>query len=241
MREDHLIDAPLDYAYRLRAGAGNCALGGWCVALAIVFSMITLPSAQTMPLVRTGMVISMLVYTGAAFLLWAKGQWRLSDARIEALPTRTDTTVANTERALLVMSVFAVAGWLLVSMLRAISTDTDPAFAQILINARPPIVPIVATGVIAGVWLCAQRLAYALRERTAPAKPGVFAFPLTLATLPVGLVTLPGAMQTPSFLAFLTMGLAIAFAFSGAQGAILRHRVSRVIRERRRAEVIATR
>ena len=241
MREDHLIDAPADYAHRLRAGAANLALSGWALAACVVLSTVKLPGPHGAPLARTGVLVVMLGLLTCALALWGKAWWRLTDARTEALCSHAVTLGSNAVRLALLALVPAFGAWLLAASLRAITTPTDDNLALLLVRTEPTALPIAVGALVLAIFATSQGLARALRERTDPAKPGVFALPCTLATLPVGLVTLPGAMNQPSVLAFVTMSLALLFAFHGAQGAILRHRIARVLRARRRAEVLAAR
>ncbi len=241
MREDHLIDAPEHYVYRLRAGAQNVTLGGWALALCIVLSMVELPRYHTAPIARTTMVVTLLGVMLASLLLWMKGWWRLTDARVEALPARGVMVSGMLTRTGLALGACGAGAWCLLACLRALSSDVDRTLASLLLHTQPSLVPLATTALLLGAWIASQHAAYTLRERTAPARPGLFALPFTLATLPVGLVTLPNAMQHPTLLAFLTMAIALLLAFHGAQGAILRHRIGRVLRERRRAEVLASR
>ena len=241
MREDHLIDAPWEYAHRLRAGAFNLLCAGWTLAACVVFSTLTLPNAQSAPLARTASVVFLLTLSAGALTLWAKAWWRLTDVRTEAIASHGVTFASYAMRVLLVLATCACALWFTLATLRAIGVGTDDNLALLLVRTPPTVVPIVALAMLLVLAALSQPLVHALRERTAPAKPGVFALPFTLATLPVGLVTLPGAMNQPSPLAFATMALALLFAFQGAQGAILRFRIARILRERRRAEVLASR
>ncbi|MEM1423694.1 MAG: hypothetical protein AAGH64_06795, partial [Planctomycetota bacterium] len=241
MREDHLIDAPWAYAQRLRAGARDLLLAGWALAASVVLSTLELPNAHHAPLARTSSVVLLLTLIAGSLALWARAWWRLTDVRTEAIASRAVTLASHAVRVLLVLATGACAAWSVLATLRAVGVRTDDNLALLLVRTTPPVVPIVALSLLLAIASLSQALVRALRERTAPARPGVFAFPLTLATLPVGLVTLPSAMNRPSALAFSTMVLALLFAFQGAQGAILRARIARVLRERRRAEVLASR
>lgn len=241
MREDHLIDAPPEYAYRLRAGAANVAISGWGIAALVVVSMVALPSAQGTPLVRTGWITVLYALWLGALTLWCKGWWRLTDSSVESLTPHRVVVSNACARGALLAAFGALCVWSVGAIVRGVSTAADPTLTHLLLSSPPAVAPAIGIAAFSVAFVCTQPVVRSLTRRTAPARPGTLAVPFAFATLPVGVIVLPPAMNSPSVLGFATLGVAIVFAFAGAQGAILRARIGRLLRERRRAEVLATR
>lgn len=241
MREDHLIDAPPDYVHRLRAGATTLAIAGYAAAACAVASMLALPASNTMPIARTGLVSTLVLAWVIALAIWCKGWWRLTEAPVEALPSRATVIAGTLVRTALVLGVVFVSIWAVGVVVRSIGVGSDRHFAETLALAGMPIARWGSVALIAVVFVAGQCVIASLAARTAPTKPNLHLFPLTLAMLPTGLAVWPAAMNRFTLTALVVTLVTLAFAYTGAQGAVLRWRLGRLLRERRRAEVLVTR
>ncbi len=241
MRPDHLIDAPSSYTLRLRKGATRLVLAGVVLAGAALLSMMPLPTGQQAPLVRTLLLVLQLAVWGIAGAWWVGAWWRLSDARVESLPTRGFMGGSLAVRGcLLLFMCSGVIAWC-AALVRAILDAGDASFYELVLNTTPAFAALTTVIAGAATIVAGQAVVRSLYERTTPSKLPLYPVALGAVSSPLPVMFLPANYGPPFPIGLPPWLVKMACLFAAAQGAVLVYRISRVRRALRKAEVDAAR